>query len=163
MQHRFSWGGRQIFVWGGGYRYGSDEIQNNFDISVQPDARSTNLFNAFLQDEIALVKERLVLTLGTKLEHNDYTGFEWQPSARLLWTPTPRQSVWASISRAVRTPSRAESDILIRQGPVIPPNALYPTSPAVLTELSGGRDFESEEVIATVPGCGTSPALSMMP
>ena len=149
LQHRFAWGGRQTFVWGGGYRFGSDEIQNNFDISAHPDARSTNLFNAFLQDEIALVKERLVLTLGSKLEHNDFTGLEFQPSARLLWTPTARQSAWASISRAVRTPSRAEADILIRQGPVIPADALYPTSPAVLTELSGSRDFESEEVIAT--------------
>ncbi|MEO7317543.1 MAG: TonB-dependent receptor [Chthoniobacteraceae bacterium] len=153
LQHRFSWGERQTFVWGGGYRFGTDEIENNFDISAFPTSRSTNLFNAFLQDEIALVKERLVLTLGSKLEHNDFTGFELQPSARLLWTPTARQSAWASVSRAVRTPSRAESDLRIRRGPVIPPNALYPTSPAVLTELSGNADFESEEVIATEFGC----------
>ena len=152
LQHRFRWGDRQTIVWGGGYRYGSDEITNHFDISFRPEARSTNLFNAFAQDEIALVKERLVLTLGSKIEHNDFTGFEFQPSARLLWTPAARHSVWASISRAVRTPSRAEDDILIQQGPVLPASALFPGSPATLTSISGNRDFCSEEVIASELG-----------
>ena len=152
LQHRFTWGERQTFVWGGGYRFGSDELENTFDISMRPAVRSTNLFNTFLQDEIALVKERLVLTLGTKLEHNDSTGWELQPSARLLWTPTAHQSAWASLSRAVRTPSRAEEDVLLRRGPIIPANALYPTSPALLNEISGSRDRKAEEIIAAELG-----------
>ena len=152
LQHRFTWGERQTFVWGGGYRFGSDELENHFDISMRPAQRSTNLFNTFLQDEIALVKERLVLTLGSKLEHNESTGWELQPSARLLWTPTAHQSAWASLSRAVRTPSRAEEDVLLRRGPIIPANALYPTSPALLNEISGSRDRKAEEVIAAELG-----------
>ena len=152
LQHRFTWGERQTFVWGGGYRFGSDELENHFDISMRPAQRSTNLFNTFLQDEIALVKERLVLTLGSKLEHNESTGWELQPSARLLWTPTAHQSAWASLSRAVRTPSRADEDVLLRRGPIIPANALYPTSPALLNEISGSRDRKAEEVIAAELG-----------
>lgn len=152
LQYRFTWGERQTFVWGGGYRFGSDELENHFDISMRPAQRSTNLFNTFLQDEIALVKERLVLTLGSKLEHNESTGWELQPSARLLWTPTAHQSAWASLSRAVRTPSRADEDVLLRRGPIIPANALYPTSPALLNEISGSRDRKAEEVIAAELG-----------
>jgi len=54
------------------------------------------------------VEDRLRLTLGAKLEHNDFTGFEGQPGIRLLWTPNRRHSLWASASRAVRTPNRVE-------------------------------------------------------
>ena len=159
LQHRFSLGDRQTIVWGGGYRTTSDKVRTTFDIAMSPEARTTNLFNAFLQDEISVVKERLVLTLGSKVEHNDFTGVEFQPSARLLWTPAARHSAWASVSRAVRTPSRAEDDITLRQQPVLPPGALYagfppfvPQSPAILTSVSGNRDVVSEEVIASEIG-----------
>ena len=155
LQHRFSLGERQTIVWGGGIRTTSDKVRSTFDISMSPESRATNLFNAFLQDEISVVKERLLLALGTKIEHNDFTGFEFQPSARLLWTPVARHSAWASVSRAVRTPSRAEDDITLRQQPVLPPGALYaglPPSPAILTSVSGHRNIGSEEVIASELG-----------
>ncbi len=159
LQHRFGWGDRQTIVWGGGYRVTSDRVRNSFDISVSPESRTTNLFNAFLQDEISVVKERLVLALGSKVEHNDFTSFEFQPSARLMWTPAARHSAWASVSRAVRTPSRVEDDITLRQQPVRPPGALYagfppfvPPSPAILTSVSGNRNVCSEEVIASEIG-----------
>ena len=157
VQHRFAWGGRQTIVWGGGYRLGTNRAGNSTDVALHPEARTTHLFNAFAQDQISLVKERLALTLGTKIEHNDFTGFEFQPSARLLWTPTAKQSVWASVSRAVRTPSQAEDDIELRQQPVLPPNALYPTSPAVLTDIRGNRNFNSEELMAYELGYRVEP------
>jgi iron complex outermembrane receptor protein len=156
FQHRFAWGDRQTIVWGGGYRLTSDEIRNTFDASLDPGRRSSNLFSAFVQDEIVLVEKRLVLTLGSKFEHNDFTGFELQPSARLLWTPNPKQSFWGSISRAVRTPSRAEDDIHLRGEPVIPQGAIFaglpalgiPPSPTIVTSIAGRRGFDSEKLIA---------------
>ena len=63
------------------------------------------LYSGFVQDEIAL-RTDVTLTLGTKVEHNDYTGFEVQPSGRLQWNVTPKQTLWAAVSRAVRTPSQ---------------------------------------------------------
>jgi iron complex outermembrane receptor protein len=68
------------------------------------------LFSGFAQDEIALIPDKLRLTLGTKLEHNDFSGFEVQPTARLAWTLTSRQTFWGAISRAVRSPSRFDAD-----------------------------------------------------
>ena len=159
FQHRFDWGTRQTIVWGGGYRRTADKIGSTFDVTLTPAERTDELVSAFLQDEIALVKKKLTLTLGSKFEHNDYTGFEFQPSARLAWTPGERQTVWASVSRAVRTPSRAEDDIRLRSAPVLPPGALFaglpplvPPSPAVVTAIMGDRDFQSEELTAYEAG-----------
>ena len=159
FQQRFSLGERQTVVLGGGYRRTTDEIGNTFDVSFLPDHRTTDLLSAFLQDEIVLIKNRLSLTLGTKVEHNDYTGTEWQPNGRIVWTPDDRQSIWASVSRAVRTPSRAEDDVVLRSQPVLPPGALYagfppyvPPSPGIVTTLRGRRNFDSEKLIAYETG-----------
>lgn len=159
LQHRFGWGDRQTLVWGGGYRRTTDKLGGTFDVSFEPAERTRDLFSAFLQDEITLVKKRVVLTLGSKLEHNDYSGFEFQPSARLLWTPSERTSVWTSVSRAVRTPSRSEFDITVRSEPVIPRGALFagfppfvPASPTIVTALRGNSGFDSEELIAYEAG-----------
>ena len=75
----------------------------------------------FAQDAISIAPNRLELILGTKLEHNDYTGFEYQPSARLAWTPAASQTLWAAASRAVRTPSRIDRDLFVPARP--PPGA----------------------------------------
>jgi iron complex outermembrane receptor protein len=95
-------------VWGSGYRLTRDEFDPTPIVDVVPDSRTDQLFSAFVQDQIELVDDRLWLTLGSKFEHNDYTGFELQPSARLGWTLDARNKLWASISRAVRTPSRGD-------------------------------------------------------
>jgi iron complex outermembrane receptor protein len=95
-----------------------------------------------LQDELQLVPDRLRLTLGSKLEHNDFTGFELQPNARLLWTIDPRQTAWGAVSRAVRTPSQLEDDLQI-----VAPGA----------SLIGDKDFESEVVIAYELGYRVQP------
>ena len=77
-----------------------------------PSPRELQLFSGFIQDEITLVPDKWKFTIGTKLEHNDYSEFELQPSARLAWTPTERQTVWSAVSRAVRSPTRLERDLV---------------------------------------------------
>jgi len=108
-QQRFSIGERNDIIWGVGYRYTTDEFPPNFFLTWTPSAQSNQLFSAFVQDEITLAPKRFTVTIGSKFEHNDYTGYDIQPSMRLLWTPTDKQTVWAAISHAVRTPSRYET------------------------------------------------------
>ena len=150
FQHRFPLGDRQKVIWGAAYRL--TEIfwkgtATGFDrgFATKPDRAfvQRNLFSAFVQDEIKIVSDRLFLTLGSKFEHNEYTGFEYQPTARLLWTPAKRQSVWAAASRAVRTPSFLENDITIGVLPILlaPGRALFP-------RIGSDRDLDSEEVLA---------------
>lgn len=134
FQHRFPLGERHNTVWGLGYRLIEDHVSNPTTLAFLPSRVSRQWFSAFVQDEIALMKNRLHLTLGTKLEHNDYTGFEFQPSVRIAWKLSQRQTAWAAISRAVRTPSRIDHDIFAPRNPPF--------------FLAGGSDFDSEELLA---------------
>lgn len=136
-QHHFELNDWNNIVWGLGYRWTSDAIQNNYAASFTPTHRSSGLVNIFGQDEITLVENHLRLTVGTRLEHNEFTGFECQPSGRLAWTPTDKSTVWTSVSRAVRTPSRAEEDIRINR----------PIGTNVYSIL-GNHNGESEVLIA---------------
>lgn len=141
--HVFDFSDKQDISWGAGYRFISDHIEGSFLITPKITSIDTHLFNFFIQNEITLIPEKLTLTLGSKFEHNDYSGFEIQPSANIIWTPTAKQSVWGSISRAVRTSARAEQGGVINQQFI---NGLAPLP--VLISLRGGIDDASEEVIA---------------
>jgi iron complex outermembrane receptor protein len=107
VQHRFAAGGRNRIVWGGGYRFTHNVVGNAPGLAFTPPTLNRNLYNVFVQDEIA-VASGLDLTLGTKVEHNDYTGFELEPNARLRWTAQAGHMVWGAASRAVRAPSRVD-------------------------------------------------------
>jgi iron complex outermembrane receptor protein len=101
-----------------------------------------NLFSAFIQDEFKIIPDQLTFTLGTKVERNDFTGVEVQPSARLMYKPTEKQTVWAAASRSVRTPSELEGadfGTLVVGTPVVGPGgALY--QPAI----TGNPNAETE-------------------
>ena len=127
-------------VWGMNYRYISDDTDSTTIFSLSPSDRDVNLYSAFVQDEISLWNDRVKLTLGSKFEHNDFTGFEIQPSARLAWITDAGNTLWGAVSRAVRTPARGEHDVKLA---VIPP----PPIPPPLT-ISGNSDFDSETLIA---------------
>jgi iron complex outermembrane recepter protein len=129
FQHRFHLGEHNHFVWGLGYRYTHEVEQNAPNLQFLPATLDHNLFSGFVQDEIKL-SDNLSFTLGTKVEHNGYTGFEEEPSGRIQWNITPKQMVWGAVSRAVRMPSRVDRD---EQIPVL---------------LSGSSNFVSETEIA---------------
>ncbi len=108
-QHTFRLGEWNDVIWGGGYRYINNQmVQNNPLVTILDRNFDLNLVSGFIQDELQLIPDRLTVTLGTKVEHNDFTGWEVQPSARLMFKPAERQTVWAAVSRAVRTPSEIE-------------------------------------------------------
>jgi CheY-like chemotaxis protein len=113
FQDHVGWGSRQDFVWGADYRRTSDAIGETLRIEFNPAKLSQELFSSFVQDEIAIKPDRLYLTLGTKLEHNDYTGLGWQPTARIAWTANERNMFWAAISRALRTPTQTDRSIRV--------------------------------------------------
>jgi iron complex outermembrane receptor protein len=161
LQQHFELGERNDFVVGAGYRFSADRLGNSTTLSFNPDHPNSKLFDAFAQDEITLVEKRLRLTLGARLEHNDYTGVEFQPDARLAWTPDERQTIWGAVSRAVRTPS--EADEFVTLGQVIPPNALGPGNPPVPVPatIHGNTAFESEVLTAYQLGYRIRPCASL--
>jgi iron complex outermembrane receptor protein len=101
---------RHELVWGLGFRVTSGRITAVEPTRFSPAARRDELSSGFLQDTITLIPERLRLAGGAKLEHNSYSGFELQPSGRLVWTPNATNTIIGSVTRAVRTPSPAETD-----------------------------------------------------
>jgi len=87
ISHNFQLGKAHNLIWGAGYRITNDNSQNTTPLGgFVPTIRNMPLYNVFIQDEIQLTPQALKLTLGSKLLHNVYTGFEWQPSARLTFT-----------------------------------------------------------------------------
>ena len=140
FQHSFEPTAGSELIWGLGYRRIEDDFESTFTVSTTPASDTQHLFSAFAQGEIELLEDELQLTLGSKFEHNDYTGFEYQPSIRLLWTPTARHSVWGAVSRAIRTPSRME-----RTGSIAGGFALPSFTPLT---IAGSDDVGSETLIA---------------
>ena len=130
LHHRFAPGRRHDAVWGAEYRWFHDDVRNSPGLAFLPARLTRQLITLFVQDEMTLAENRFHLILGSKFEHNDYTGFEYQPSARLAWTPSGSQTLWAAVSRAVRTPSRIDRDLFV---PATPPYLLV-----------GSPNFESE-------------------
>ena len=159
-QYRFRLGERHEIIWGAGYRYSVDDVAGSADFTMDDPSVGLQLGSTFVQDEVALIPDRLSVTAGTKLEHNDFTGFEVQPSVRLAWTPDEQHTLWASVSRAVRTPSRAERGVHLFADP---PFSAPPLPLPVLVTGKGNPEFESEELLASEIGLrvGVHPRLSV--
>ncbi len=139
FQHHFHLDDHNNFSWGLGYRYTNDVTQNAPGLAFVPSTLDQSLYNVFAQDEIGILSN-LFLTAGSKVEHNDYTGYEFEPSARLRWDLAEGQMLWAAVSRAVRMPSRVDTD----------EEALTPNLKAfhINSILNGSSNFESEVVVA---------------
>jgi iron complex outermembrane receptor protein len=139
-QHTFSpFAGHEI-VWGGGYRRTEDLFINTLNPFVlDPESDTIQLGNGFVQDSIAL-HDDVTVTVGTKIEYSSYTGVEYLPSGRVAWELTDTALLWGAVSRAVRTPSRIDRDLVW---------------PGVF-ERAGSR-FDSEKLIAYEMGYRVQP------
>ncbi|MBI4460193.1 MAG: TonB-dependent receptor [Acidobacteria bacterium] len=132
-QHNIPVGERQQVVWGLGYRASADRTRDFPILRFEPPDRTLHWFSLYAQDEIALVPERLHLIAGSKFERNTYTGWEVQPTVRLAWTTASRQLLWGAVSRAVRIPTRLDTDPIIFTPPLM---------------ILGNKDFQSEELVS---------------
>jgi iron complex outermembrane recepter protein len=139
FQHHITVGSRNDIVWGLGSRVIAPDYGHGYDFTIVPNERLDHLFSAFLQDELKLT-DSLSLTIGAKLEHNDFTGFEYEPSAQLVWTPTGKQAVWVSASRAIREPSSL--DVGLQDDA-----ASFPLGPTfAIIRVLGNPDIKAEEL-----------------
>lgn len=160
FNHSLQLGQVNQLMWGLGYRMTEDEYENSDVLSFTPDSDVKNLFSGFLQDKLEVIPDQLDVTLGSKLEHNDYTGFEVQPTAKFSYHPNSQNTLWGSVARAVRTPSRVEDSIQFNLDQVVIQQILpgFPDPDSVLTVVgSGDEDVKSEELIAYELGYRVSP------
>ena len=144
LQHRFALPWRQDVSWGFGVHLSSGFTRADAGVSVRPRTRTEQVWRAAVQDTVTLWPERLTLTVGTKVEHNDYSGWEWQPTVRAVWTPTEPLMFWGAVTRAVRTPSRLEHDLGIQN--------LVRLEPLTLAEIVPDTQFRAESLLAYEAG-----------
>jgi iron complex outermembrane receptor protein len=147
FQHHFDWGDRQQIVWGLGYRHESDAFQPTLRVSFDPEDRTDQIFSSFFQDQIAIRPDRLFLTMGAKLEHNDITGFAIQPTARVAWIVNTKTTIWSSFSIADRTPSFADVDVRFAEAALPGPGGL-----PILVTVFGNPQEGNEQLYATELG-----------
>jgi iron complex outermembrane recepter protein len=142
FQHRFARGARHNITWNANYRLTANDNDAGGIFAVDPSFSRDQVVSGFLQDQIRLL-DPLHVTVGAKVEHNDFSGTEVQPSGRVAWDPWPRHMVWGAVSRAVRVPTRFERDI-----------AVDVTDPAgnPVVRLLGNREFDSERLLAYEAG-----------
>ena len=132
-------------TWGLGYRLIDSGFNNSFYVNFNPESQTDQLFSGFLQDKIFLYQDKLSLTLGSKLEHNDFTGFEYEPSAKLAYTPNNKQTFWGSVSRAVHTANQANQDLgLVLEASPSPILHI----PTVISGELGNTNTTSEDLVA---------------
>jgi len=151
FQYRLPLGERQKFIWGAGYRQIPDHqsFPPGGAWTATDERQTIDVISYFLQDEITLVPDRWVATLGCKFLHNTYTDFEYQPTARLLYTPDERQSMWGAVSRAVRLPTRFEETSRLTVSAGIPA--------PVFLQLQGQAGLVSEDLLAWEAGYRAQP------
>ena len=142
LQQRFNAFSRHELTWGAAYRLMADRSRAGEIFALDPQDSNDQLYSGFIQDQVALT-DALRLTFGTKVEHNDFSGFEWQPSIRMAWAANERNTLWTAVSRAVRVPTRIERDIDVE---ITPPGS----NPAGI--LLGSDDFGAERLIAYEAG-----------
>jgi iron complex outermembrane receptor protein len=143
--------GKLNLTWGLGARVSpSNFIETTPGITFLPNSQTDSVYSSFLQFEIPIVRNKLTLTAGTKLEHNNFSGFEFEPSVRVLWSPTEHQSFWAAVTRAVRTPSRQDQDVAFAILAVA-----EPTPPSVYFDVVGNPNAKAEQLIGYEAGYRT--------
>ncbi|MGE5467163.1 MAG: TonB-dependent receptor plug domain-containing protein [Ignavibacteria bacterium] len=150
FQYRMAPAGAHDLMFGANLRTSSDSTTSPAGsyVTLSTPSRSFRLASLFFNDDITLVPERLRVTLGARLEHNNFSGSDLQPTARFLWTPDARQTVWGALSHATRTPSRAELDASIPQ--VVVPGIPFPTQ--VVYQGIGNGTVKSEKMDAAELG-----------
>ena len=150
FQNHFLWGERQNIIWGLDYRNSRTTTVGTLAASLNPADLTTQLFSSFIQDEFALIHDRLYLTVGTKLEHDYYNGFSLMPSGRVVWTPSDHQTLWAAVSRAARTPSAIDASVRYNFGGFIGAGGT-PT----LISFIGNPNVKNEDLLAYEAGYRT--------
>lgn len=142
LRHHFTLGECNALIWGLGVRGTTDTLGRTTTLVPDPTQRTLTTVNGFIQDTFTLVPDKVKFVVGTKVGHNDYSGFEYQPSIRGIWSPSGQHSIWAAVSRPVRTPDRFSRDVTL----VIIPSVY---------EIPRSSDMDSEKVLAYEVGYRT--------
>jgi iron complex outermembrane recepter protein len=142
---------RNNLLFGAGARWSPDSITQKFDtLDFEPHQETDSIYSWFLQDQISIIPKQFSIIVGSKFEHNNYSGFEIQPNVRAIWTPTDHRSLWVAVTRAVRTPSRLDTDLQLTDF-----LGQAAGGPPLYLRVVGNTRFKSEQLLGTELGYRT--------
>jgi iron complex outermembrane receptor protein len=150
FQRHFSWLSNQEIAWGLQYRYVNNKLTSGSLITLNPRERETYLYSAFLSDEISLFQDQFKLNIASRFEHNDFTGFEIQPTARMTWLINESNTFWGAVSRSVKVPSISDHNSTFEP-------AIRNMGIPVVVNVAGNKNFNSEQLISYELGYRTQP------
>lgn len=129
-----------------GYRRTEDNITGSFLHAYTPDSKTDQRFSSFVQGTWRLSPKTDIIA-GAKVMHDEYAAWQVQPSLRVIHRPTPDEHLWGAVTRAVRTPARADRTVSLIASSQPGPGGL-----PLLFELQGSPDFREESVISLEAG-----------
>ena len=142
LQRTLEVGQDQTVAFGGGLRFWTADPDPTPVVRPVTGTSTFSLYSAFFQYEWLPSDSAFGLSVGAKVEHNDFTGLEIQPSLAANWSLSGHTFLWASVSRAVKTPDRGETETEIDA-------AYFPTQPLpTLVEVLPNPNLNSEDLIA---------------
>jgi len=122
------------------YRYQDYNYDGNV---LLIETERSSLLGFFVHDEFTLVPDKWSFIIGTQIEHNEFSGIEFQPNIRTLWTPHPKHSFWAAVSRALKIPDPRNRDTILN---------IFSTGTNVLVQEQKAPDVDSEILLAYEAG-----------
>ncbi|HEX4635695.1 MAG TPA: TonB-dependent receptor [Rhizomicrobium sp.] len=111
VQHNTALWWNDTFIWGGEYRHSKEAIYSSTSFFANP-VTHLDIENLFAQDSFHLL-DRLKVTTGIKIENSSFSNVDFMPDLRLAWQMTDTDMLWASVSRAVRTPSKVDRQLQV--------------------------------------------------
>lgn len=152
--------GNHDILWGAGYRHLFFDFESTAFAAFEDEQSNEYVLNTFIQDKYTVVPNKLFLTVGSKFEYNSYTKFEYQPSIRASWLIDSKQTLWAAVSRSVRTPSKAENEIILLDSG-FPEDTFGPGTPEGFVFLEGSMGAKAEKVVSYEVGYRVQPSSSL--
>jgi iron complex outermembrane recepter protein len=134
IQQQLQLGETHRLVWGAGSRRHEYEITNSASLLFVPPERDLSLHNVFVEDTVSLTA-LLELTIGLKLEDSAFSGWAAMPDVRLGWRFAPDHLLWTAASRAIRSATPFDVDVVERVD-------------GINDFLVGNPDFDPEQVDA---------------
>lgn len=111
FSNNFSLPWNQKVLWGFYYLNERDRSKAGRVFAMQPANNNLETYMGYLQDEVSFLDDSLRVSVGASvIKHTFITQPEFQPSLRMAWMPSKKQTLWLAVTRSFQMPNRLEKN-----------------------------------------------------